>query len=283
MKSTYRPVDVLKRDGSKRSVMEPCQELKREQRWILDNVLSQSVFHPSCHGFITGRSIVTNASQHCGRELVVNVDLTGFFHAVTFRRTRGIFASLGIPTARTNQYAAICTIQTPQGRYLPQGACTSPALANLAASNLDSRLNGIAISLGMVYTRYADDMTLSGGNSDCIHGMVREGSGIHSSRSLQTDSKQVREVWTDERHKRTVGKLLSQLRSIVISEGFKVNEKKTRIMIAPDTRLVTGLDVSGAIPAIPLRTLERYVRILGKPHSQETEAGIKGHMLMVNR
>ncbi len=299
----YRPVSVLKRDGSIRAVMEPCDSLKREQRWILDNILASIPLHPSCHGFVSGRSIVTNASQHCNRSLVINVDLTSFFHAVTFQRTRGIFRALiqqnsGISCTSTvasilslaNHYAALCTIQTPNGRYIPQGACTSPMLANLAARNLDSRLNGLASSLGMTYTRYADDMTFSEDidNGHQSNGTLRrlpENTGLQRMYEPQQENSVLRMsgVRVSQEHRRTIGTLLCQCRRIILSEGFNLNESKTRVMVAPDIRLVTGLDVSGSIPAIPLKTLERYVRLLSRPHSQQTRAGITGHMTMVNQ
>ncbi len=272
-----------------RAVMEPCDSLKREQQWILTNILSQVPVSEHCHGFVSGRSIVTNASQHCAKSLVINVDLTSFFHAVTFQRVRGILLPLGCSMKEANRIAAICTITRPDGRYLPQGACTSPSLANLAARNLDSRLHGLASSLGMVYTRYADDMTFSG-NTNANLGVSNERQ--EQVPSVRNDSHAPSFHSHDLRNMRasygsvaseSVGRLLYQCRRIILSEGFQVNERKTRIMCAPDIRLVTGLDVSGVIPAIPLKTLERYVRLLSRPHSIQQTAGIRGHMCMVNK
>ena len=46
--------------------------------------------------------------------------------------------------------------------HLPQGASTSPALANLCGYRMDCRLAGLANAAGATYTRYADDLAFSG-------------------------------------------------------------------------------------------------------------------------
>src|SRR6185436_17792305 len=120
-------------------------------------------------GFVSGRSTVSNARAHLGRSLVVNLDLKDFFPSVTFPRVRGLFESVGYSPAAATILALLCT-ESPRmavdhdgtrhwvavaERALPQGACTSPAIANLVARKLDRRLAGAAKKLGWTYTRYA--------------------------------------------------------------------------------------------------------------------------------
>ena len=99
-------------------------------------------------------------------------------------------------------------------RCLPQGACTSPALANLIASKLDARITGLVKTSPSQwkYTRYADDLTFSSCDSDA-----------------------------------NVGWLLGSIRSIASGEGFLINQGKTKIMRAPSRRIVTGLVVDNEI------------------------------------
>src|SRR5204862_6251066 len=111
---------------------------------------------------------------------VVNADLTEFFPTITYPRVRGIFKQIGYSPAVATILALLCT-ESPRRtvvyagktfhvatgpRALPQGACTSPALSNLAARRLDSRLAGIAAKLGWQYTRYADDLSFSADADD---------------------------------------------------------------------------------------------------------------------
>ncbi len=144
------------------------------QRQILHRILDHVPSHPAAHGFVAGRSTVTNAAPHCGAAVLLKFDLTDFFPALHYYRVMGLFASLGYPVgigrfsnrdeARevAPTLARLCTY-TPDPRrfgdgFMPQGAPTSPALSNLVCRTLDARLDGLASRNGGAYTRYADDL-----------------------------------------------------------------------------------------------------------------------------
>ena len=132
--------------------------------------------HEAAHGFVAGRSIVTNAACHVGRDVVVNLDLKDFFPTLTWLRVRGLFQSLGFSPEASTIFSLLCTeAETDEivldgqrlyvqrsGRRLPQGSPCSPAITNLVCTRLDQRLSGLARKLGYTYTRYADDLTFSG-------------------------------------------------------------------------------------------------------------------------
>src|SRR5262249_11211141 len=162
------------------------------------------------HGFLPGRSILSNARPHAGKAVVVNMDLEGFFPSIGFPRVRSVFQRLGYSLAVATILALLCS-ECPRKlveydgkpyfvatgpRGLPQGACTSPGLSNQVARRLDKRLAGLAAKMGLTFTRYADDLTFSG--------------------SPELNAR--------------VGYLMARVRHLAEEEGFTVNEKKSRVL-----------------------------------------------------
>jgi RNA-directed DNA polymerase len=161
-----------------RLIEAPKATLKAAQRKILAEMLDKVPMHSAAHGFVRGRSIVSNARPHVRQAVVIKLDLQNFYANVTYNRVVAIFRSLGycreaaIWLARLTTSAAPWTLNSPDNdeetrslylrRHLPQGAPTSPAVANLSAFGLDVRLSGLMQKFGGNYTRYADDLTLSG-------------------------------------------------------------------------------------------------------------------------
>lgn len=173
----YRRFTIAKRDGSPREICAPRRQLRQVQRLILDQILARVPPHDAAHGFVQGRSILSNAALHQKRLVVIKFDLQDFFPTLHFYRIMGLFARLGYHVEdgrfRADDEAAavapvlarLCTFADEMDAYgrgrLPQGAPTSPALSNLACRSLDARLRGLAQRFGGAYSRYADDLTFS--------------------------------------------------------------------------------------------------------------------------
>lgn len=171
---------IKKKRGGYRLIEAPKYQLRRIQQKILLEILAKVPVHPSAHGFVAGHSIKTNAEPHVGRRVIVKMDLENFYPTVRFSRVVAIFRGIGfsrevgIWLARITTSALPLAFEGPPGemnrwvltpynsRHLPQGASTSPALANLSAYQLDRRLSGMARRFRATYTRYADDLTFSG-------------------------------------------------------------------------------------------------------------------------
>ena len=232
----YRRSWIRKADGSGRLLEAPKRELKDMQRMILHGILDRIPPHPAAHGFTRGRSALTGARLHTDRDVVMRFDLESFFTAVTAGRVYGIFRTAGYPEPVAHYLAGLSTTTTPPWvrrqappapssdaverrrrmlqalafPHLAQGSPTSPALANLAARGLDRRLAGLAGRFGATYTRYADDLTFS------------------SDRALL----------------RHAGRIVTLVEDIATDEGFRLNDRKTRVHRRAQRQLVTGLVVN---------------------------------------
>jgi RNA-directed DNA polymerase len=232
----YRYRIVPRRGGLPRVLEAPKARLKEIQRWILHEILDPVPAHEAAQGFTRGRSVATHARLHSGQAVVLRLDLKDFFASVTAGRVFGIFRTLGYERSVAHVLTGLSTNAIPQavwqavpraadptligprfwlGRalatpHLPQGAPTSPALANLAAFRLDRRLAGLASASGLRYSRYADDLTFSG-------------------------PVQLR------RRRRHLEALVGE---IAHAEGFAINERKTALHSAGGRQSVCGIVVN---------------------------------------
>jgi RNA-directed DNA polymerase len=215
-----------------RLIEAPKERLKAMQRRILDEVLAHVPVYDAAHGFVEGRSVLTHARLHVGQRWVVRFDLEAFFTNVQTFRAMGVFRALGYRSPVAATLLGLCTTRTPESVlrlapspdglsterfflqrkladwHLPQGAPTSPVLANLTCHRLDARLRGLGRAHGWTYSRYADDLVFSSN---------REGG---------------------------VGQLCRLVRRVVEEEGFRVNASKTRVMRAHERQVVTGVVVN---------------------------------------
>lgn len=212
---------LIKDSGDIRLIESPKTRLKELQKKILLGILERVPPHPAVHGFLKGRSIRTCVSEHTGKSVVLRLDLKDFFPSFPAARIQTMFRTLGYPEPVADLLGGICTNFVPSAVFakhnfdppltlharqwardvycrphLPQGAPTSPLLANICSYRLDCRLAGLARTAEATYTRYADDLAFSGGAE---FERVAERFGLH-------------------------------VAAICMEEGFHVNHRKTRIM-----------------------------------------------------
>ena len=214
----YRWAVLPKRSGV-RFVAAPKPRLKEIQRRLLRHVLAQVPLHPLAHGGVPGRSVRTALLPHAGARVVIRADLEAFFSSISAPRIYGVLRTAGYPEPVAYTITGLCTTVVPRSvwqavrvpedfarhrrlgqllavPHLPQGAPTSPALANLVAFSLDRRLAGLARAFDARYTRYVDDLTFSGG------------SRLRNARSVFLDA----------------------VSDVVRDEGFKLVEAKTLVL-----------------------------------------------------
>ncbi len=161
----YLRTILVKPDGRKRLIARPDPFLMEYQRLILGEILEKAELPDSCTGFVKNRSIVTNARNHVGAQTLVKIDLKNFFNTLRFYHAFEVFRGFGYNRPVSGILACICTDwYTKGGRYVPQGAPSSPMIGNLYAMHLDKRLEGLWTKHKFRYSRYADDLTFSNRN-----------------------------------------------------------------------------------------------------------------------
>jgi hypothetical protein len=216
--------------GAIRLIEAPKPRLKDLQRQILSRILERIPPHAAAHGFLKGRSIKTFIAPHVGQRVVLRMDLRDFFPSIGGARIQSFFRTVGYPESVADLLGGICTNVAPREvwkecgfdvdpllvrearslyarPHLPQGAPTSPALANLCAYRVDCRLTGLAKSIGAAYTRYADDLVFSGSGD----------------------------------FERCVDRLSPHVAAILSEEGFSVHHRKTRLMRQGVRQRLVGL------------------------------------------
>lgn len=232
----YLDIDRPKRGGRTRPISSPEPVLMEVQRWILHHVLYAHRTHPASFAYQPGKSILGCASSHLGARWLVKLDIHGFFHAIPERRIYPIFRSLGYTRLLSFELTRLCTRESWQGEEisgyrnvpyrapregrLPQGAPTSGALANIVMLALDTKLEAVARNDGLVYTRYSDDLTFSGGRAfsrDRAAQLMRHCSGLIESGGFAPHRSKMRVVPPGARHV-VLGLLLTENRVRLLPE-----------------------------------------------------------------
>lgn len=150
--------EITKADGSVRRTYDAFKPLKAVHRRIKTQILDHVVFPPYLTGSIRGQDYKTNAALHSGAKIVFNEDISGFFPTTTAARVYDIwhgFFGFSDPVAQ-----CLTRLTTYRGE-LPQGAITSPSLANLVFWRMEPRLQAKFAAQGLTYSRYVDDIAVS--------------------------------------------------------------------------------------------------------------------------
>ena len=207
----YHRYELPKKSGGMRPIAAPPSWLKALQRAILEKILDPLAVHEASHGFVRGRSIISNAKLHVGSPLVANCDIANCFPSIRWQLVLGALKRDLAHQLDASAVSLLIDLCTFEGG-LPIGAPTSPSLLNRVLYQTDVWLTQAAEERGARYSRYADDLTFSG------------------------DDK--------------VPELLAIARKVVSRIGLKLDNKKTQIYRNGRRQIVTGLVVNEH-PSVP--------------------------------
>jgi RNA-directed DNA polymerase len=259
----YRFKPIRKKRGW-RLLEIPQPWLKGVQVRLLHKLLGKIPVHDAAKAFVPGRSLIDHVRLHSGQALLLKLDVQDFFPSFTLSRVAGLFRTLGYREDIAYFLAVLCTCETPrevskqllqlntppfpqpslnqiaerarlqlrrQQPHLPQGAPTSPALANCCAWRLDVRLSGLAASKQLRYSRYADDI-----------------------------------VFSASKHQVSALKKLFPICSRVLhEEGFVLQARKTQWLYPSQSMVVCGL-TANVVPNLPRAEWERWKACLHRAH-----------------
>lgn len=206
LKYQYREIQISKKKPNQyRTLSVPSRNLKIIQRWILDNILYCVACDEVVTGFVPLKSVVDNAQPHVGKEYIYKFDLKDFFPSISRKSVYYLFLNLGYTSDLSNGLATLCCFKG----QLPQGAPTSPYIANILCTKLDNRINSFCRKNNFSYTRYADDITISGD--------------------------------------RTLVYYKKFFRKLITESGFIFNEDKAKLLRDGQRKMVTGVVVNNKL------------------------------------
>ncbi|EJB8433886.1 reverse transcriptase family protein [Acinetobacter baumannii] len=241
---SYRIFAIKKRSGGKRWITVPMPYLMRVQKWINKNILSNShvlsYISNNSMAYKKKSSHIKNALVHHGETKLIKLDITNFFESISERQVFHVFKKIGYKNSVAFILTRLCTrilslnndirLLNKEKRWfslyqykhldnektikrlghLPQGAPTSPMLANLVCLELDKQIEDMCLLEDFNYTRYADDIVISGDFSD------KENAINH----------------------------IYEISKILRTHGFKTNYLKTKYCGAGDRKIITGLCIN---------------------------------------
>lgn len=247
----YKKFSIRKRSGNRRFIHVPTPKLMRTQRWISEHILAKLPVHFSSQAFNKGNSIKKCASRHCGAKWLIKIDIADFFSSVSEIQVYRIFRGLNYQPLVAFELARLCTVGThnesPRKKnrnwnvltpnkkislysqnllgYLPQGAPTSPLLANLIMKESDNALQVLAQKSSLTYTRYSDDLIFSTSETFFNRSQAK--------------------------------KFIFDAYKILSKSGFKPQFRKTIIVPPSSKKIVLGLNVDSENPKLSKVTKDK--------------------------
>lgn len=204
--SNYHTVIIHRGRGHRnRTIHIPNNFLKLVQRRILDRYLYQLEVSDYSTAYSKGSSLLDNASPHIGKECILKLDISHFFDSIDDDMVYLVMKQLRFSVPATSLLTNICTYNG----QLPQGAPTSPYIANLVMKHFDEKIGQWCKERNITYTRYCDDMTFSGDKAD-----IRR---VH---------------------------IVRKVKSMLYRMGFALNDNKTVYITSSQQQRVTGVVVN---------------------------------------
>jgi hypothetical protein len=223
--------------GKLRTLVMAQKELAGIQKRILTRILCRLPICQHAYGAVKGRSIKDNAFAHANAPYIIKLDIRDFYPSIRYKKVYDFF----IDQECTPDVARILTLLTTRNHSLPLGVSTSPMLADQIVRAIDVRISGMAAKAGLTYTRYVDDITISGNFP--------------------------------------VKPFSELVMTIIRQAGFRIKKKKLEMYEPGDgkERIITGVGVHNGTTLVPQNYFEALKSELQNALEQSQHQKINGH------
>ncbi|GAB7562953.1 hypothetical protein LG202_09920 [Methylobacillus methanolivorans] len=210
----YRTFKIPKRSGGMRQIDSPFPSLSLVQKWISNNILEKlDIDNESACAYIKEKSIKNHVEKHIDSAFILKIDLQDYYPTISTRDIIYTFSEIGYPVNISTSIAHILSLNGG----LPQGAPSSPLLSNIITLGLDVKIKEYCQKNNFLYSRYADDLAISGEN-------------------ISEDN-------------------ILEIYRLISSEGFIVNTSKSKLYTPKQpVRHLTGLIINNGKIRIPKQT-----------------------------
>jgi len=246
--SFYHKYKIRKKSGGYREINEPYPTLKEIQNWIRINILQNISVSKYAKAYIPNKGIIDNVKFHKEQKVIIKLDIKDFFGSIKKSKVNLIFLSLGYTKSLAYTFASLCCLNDA----LPQGAPTSPSLSNVYFRHIDKRIGSYTKKLGFRYTRYSDDITISGDISE-----------------------------------KQIGAIIKYCTGLLRQYGLDIKEDKTKILRQSNCQYVTGVVLNKKITAgtkvkREIRQIIYYIKKYGLyEHMQYVKISQQNYLLHV--
>ena len=211
----YRQFSIPKRSGGERIISAPMPLMIHCQRWIDHNILRSVEINDAAHGYVSERSNISNALIHLSNRALLKADIVNFFPSISEARIVDMFYKFGYPPNVSYLLARLCTLEGSA----PQGSAASPQISNIILKDFDDTISRYARFRDLSYSRYADDIALSGNET-------RREDMIFIDIALRQN-------------------------------GFLINTAKSRFQLL-GKKIVTGISIGSGRPKLPRQLRRRF-------------------------
>lgn len=204
----YKTYYIAKRNGGAREINQPTPELKFLQRWIVREIIASLPVGQNVMAYRRQISIAQNAALHVSQNYLLKMDFVNFFPSIKNGDIRLLLqaglADGSISSELSEDVENIVKIVCRNGE-LTVGAPSSPSISNAVMFRIDAQLRSKCDELGVVYSRYADDLSFSTNDPNMLHkahDFVKSTLAENLSPRLSVNDDKT--IFTSKKHKRSV-------------------------------------------------------------------------------